>query len=242
MPLRKRRGKKGRGRRGRKGRGNPQHFPLTHVPTGTSANYPVPPELDTTLNWYVSFVLTQTTGSALSYAGVRFYTNAAYSPDIVNPTNRPNGFTGLATLYGSYRVIGYSYDIKLISREAFGFTCMVSHTNTDPGTSSGQLANCGSANTSTRIVGIGTPPVHFRGRKNIASITGRPVENDDLLAADVTTIPADQTFIGIFIQAATETFTTSNGANISVNLNCELGFSIARLFRMPLKPSWSPTF
>ncbi len=128
--------------------------------------YPVPAELDTTLHWYANFVLTN---NGQSYCAVRFYTNAAYSPDIVSPTNKPNGYTALTGLYGSYRVIGYSYKIQLFTRETFGFVALVRNTNTDPGTSSGQLAYTGEALSTTKQVGaFGAPPITLRGRHNIA--------------------------------------------------------------------------
>jgi hypothetical protein len=200
-------------------------FPLTRVPNASPLENPVPHEFDTTLVWYANFVLTQATGSALSYAAVRFYTNSALSPDVATPTNRPAGFTNLATLYGSYRVIAYEYDIQIFTREAFGFSCLVRNTNTDPGTSSGQLAFTGEALSQCKLVAAASaPPQRFRGRHTIAQVTGRPVENDDLLAADVTTHPSDLTFMSIFIQAATETFTTATGANISIQIRQRVRF------------------
>lgn len=202
------------------GGSNPQHFPLTRVPTAKSKDYPVPPELDTTLQWYVNFLLTNV---GQSYAAVRFYTNAAFSPDIVTPSNKPNGFTALAALYGSYRVIGYEYKISMVSRETFGFVALVRNTNTDPGTAAGQLAYTGEALSLTKQLNSpGGPPTVIRGYHDITQVTGRPVENDDLLAADVTTIPADQTFLGLFLQSL-DTLTAA-GVNCSVTFFMKVRF------------------
>ncbi len=195
--------------------------------------FPVPAELDTTLHWYANFLLTN---NGQSYCAVRFYTNAAFSPDIVSPSNKPNGFTALAALYGSYRVIGYTYKISLFTRETFGFTTLIRNTNTDPGTSSGQLAYSGEAlSTTKQVPTAGAPPTIFRGRHNIAEVTGRPIENDDILAADVTAIPADQTFLGIFCQSL-DTFTTA-GVNVSITIAQRVRFFNRKLVNDSFMPA-----
>jgi len=113
----------------------------------------------------------------------------------------------------------------LFTREAFGFTAMVRNTNTDPGTGSGQLAYSGEALSSTKLVPTaGSPPTIFRGSHTIAEVTGRPIENDDILAADVTSNPNDLTFLSLFIQASTETFTAATGANVSATIDLKVRF------------------
>lgn len=223
MPNSRRRGGVRRKRGKRKARGkNVSYFPLTKVPRGGAFDSPVPPESDHELHFYVNFVLSNT---GQTYAAVRFYTNAAFSPDIVTPANKPVGFTQLAGLYSKYRVIGYEYDIKLYTRETFGFTVMVRNTNADPGTSSGQLAYVGEALSSAKIVPTaGSPPIHFHGKYTIAGVSGRPIETDDTYEAAVTTVPSNVTFLGIFLQALTETFTASTGANISLHIKQKVRF------------------
>lgn len=228
-------------RKARTKRRDADHWALTTVPRGSVKDSPFKPELDTTLHFYVNFVLTNT---GQSYAAVRFYSNAAFSPDIVTPANKPNGFTALSGLYGSYKVIGYSYNLQIFTREAFGFIAMVRNTNTDPGTSSGQLAYVGEALSSTAMVpAAGAPPVTISGDHNIAAVTGRPIEQDDILGADVTAVPSDATFLGIYIQAATETFTASTGANCSLHMRLRVRFFNRKLlndsFRQPVDPPHS---
>ncbi len=205
----------------KKKRGVYNGFPLTKVPKPGPNDHPVPPEFDTPLDWYANFLLTN---SGFTYCAVRFYSNSALSPDIATPTNKPNGFTLLAALYGSYRVIAYDYVISCITREAFGFTVLIRNVNTDPGVSSGQLVYSGEELSHTKQVpAAGAPPTVFRGRHTIAAVTGRPVENDDILAADVNNHPSDTTYLGIFCQALTETFTTA-GVNVSIRIRQRVRF------------------
>lgn len=193
-------------------------FPMTRVPKGSPYNQQIAPSYDTRLDFVVPFV--QTTNGATEVAS-RFRLNSVFAPDPVTAANKPAGFTEMAANYGSYRVIRVHYEVQLISRETFAFNYLIRATNTDPGTSTGQFVYAGSALSNMGIVNTpGAPKVVCRRTLSIAQITGRPVENDDILAADVTANPSDLVWLGIDLAAyGGSTFTSNNGALVLLKIS-----------------------
>lgn len=197
-------------------------FPLTRPSKQGSRMNPWPEKMDTTLSWVLGGNLKD---AAATEATVRWMTNSAYSPDLVTPTNKANGFTQFAAMYHTYRVIGYKYDIEMTNPGAIGLSFLNRHTNLDPGVGVGQFVYAGEEFSKTEKIHSGPLSRHFRGYHNIADIVGRDIEKSDLFAADVTTAsPGDITFMSLTVKAADGASLLASGVDYIVRLDMRVRF------------------
>ncbi len=178
-------------------------FPLTYPPRQTPTMNPWPEETDTTLEWNL---FAGQVNAGLAEMNIRWYTNAAMSPDIVTPANRSNGFTQWAAMYRFSRVISYQAICTVTNKEVFPVTFLFRNTNIDPGTGTGQFAFAGESFSRTCMVSALTGGSNVKSvsmSHTIAAITGTDIEYDDSYKATSTTqAPGNLTFLGLSARSA----------------------------------------
>lgn len=213
-------------REGGKATGSRPSFPLTFPKRQLPTMNPWPEETDTTLEWTL---FTGILNAGQTELNIRWYTNAAMSPDIVTPANRSVGFTQWITMYRFSRVIAYQARVTIANRESYPINCLFRNTNIDPGTGTGQFAYAGESFSKFFTVSgtAGGPTVKTISMAHkICDIVGQDIEYDDTYKTTNTTqAPTNLTFLGFSAKSADGTSTWTVGCTISITIKLKVRFT-----------------
>jgi len=184
---------KRKGRSGRKGT-----IPVRqNVPFYSSRTQIIPNELDVQLRFHDQILLV---GTGLAGVSKQFTPNCPYDVDPSLGSTSTPGFSELATLFQFVRCVSYRYNIQFINKEAFPATCMVGHSNLNPGTGS-LLTSIGNSYTAAKSVGpmlSGLPSARFKGRIILKDLVGSMiVETDDSFASTTASVPTDKIYLTV---------------------------------------------
>lgn len=212
--MHNKRQKKLKGGKRRKNHGN-SRFPRNNgFSSAISRNVAAPDQMDVPLRFRSEFALL---GVGL---GVRSFTpNAAFDVDPLLGSTETYGFDEYAALYSYYRVISYSYDIRVTNcNTTTPSPIYVLNTNTDPSLA-GTRFDLYSTNPHCKTDLLAPHPGArssrtFKGRHQVSTILGAAVvEYEDNYRSLTTAVPADLVWLTI----AAETIAVSGGTS-SVNL------------------------
>lgn len=174
----------------------------------------IPDETDTVLKFsYIGDV--QGTGQA----GKKFTPNSAYDVDPNVGSTETLGFDEFAAFYSYYRVVGYSYSIRVVNcNPTSSIAFYVLNTNTDPSLSgTNYVLYSTNPHCQRRLLSPhpgNTASETVRHKIEVARILGSPaVETDDSYRALTTGVPADLVWLTIVGESI-----ATNGSDNAINL------------------------
>jgi hypothetical protein len=152
------------------------------------------------------------------------YRNSAYDPDPALGTGAIAGFTELATLYTTYRVLRLEYKMVFYNSENFPVQVSIAPTSTDPGTNALSASNVDElpfSQTAYLSAKGGQDRGTVIGKLDFGKFMGIPSQYKSEInyAAAITTNPVSLLYLCVAVSSAQgSVFTLNNGVPMTIKI------------------------